>query len=130
MTDKSPIRKQIVILPGMAGDVVARYAVLGKVAGEFSRVPGGEICFRYHNEGNRCWYVNKSMAGFREAATVFNRCCELHAGDQNTDDEAAWALVVAQLRSEFERIEPLGDPETSLWSATIYDTDGGLLTLY
>jgi len=71
----------------------------------------------------------KTMSAFREAADIFNKCCELHADDSDTDDEAAWALVVAQLRSELERIEPLGDPETSLWSATIHDTDGGLLTL-
>jgi len=70
------------------------------------------------------------MSSFRDAAAIFNRCCEQHAQDENTEDDAAWAEIVAQLRSELVKIEALGNPEMSLWSATIHDAEGGLLTLY
>ncbi len=130
MTSDPPIPKHVVILPQPDGDVVALYTELGKVVGEFYQAPSGEIYFGYRDGESRRWYVNMSIAAFREAAAIFNRCCELHADDEDTDDEAAWSLVVAQLKREFESIEPLGDPETSLWSATIHDVGGGLLSLY
>jgi hypothetical protein len=38
--------------------------------------------------------------------------------------------MLEQLRSELDGIEPLGDPETSLWSATVHESDGGLLNLF
>jgi hypothetical protein len=125
----SAIPKRIVILPQPEGDIVARHTELGKVVGQFCQTAGGEIYFNYCGDTRRL-YVNKSITAFREAAAVFNRCCELHADDEDTDDGAAWSLVVLQLRREFERIEPLGAPETSLWSATVHDTESGLLTLY
>ncbi len=121
--------KRIVILPQPKGGIVAHYAELGKLVGEFLEISSGEIHFRYCGEARRL-YVNKTIAAFREAATVFNRCCELHADDEDTDNEAAWSSVAAQLKRDFERIEPLGDPETSLWGATIHETKMGLLTLY
>ena len=70
------------------------------------------------------------MSAFRDAAAVFNKCCQ-HACEisaQDDDPEASWMLE--QLRSELERIEALGDTETSLWSATVNDTNGGFLKLY
>ncbi|MDB6112992.1 MAG: hypothetical protein JWR69_4742 [Pedosphaera sp.] len=130
MTSDPSIPKRVVILPQSDGDVVARHTELGKVVGEFYQIPSGEIYFGYCEGGGCRWYVNRSITAFREAAAIFNRCCELHADDEDTDDEAAWSLVVAQLKREFESVEPLGDPETSLWSATIHDTEGGLLSLY
>lgn len=60
----------------------------------------------------------------QEAAEIFNRRCELHA-----EDEAGWSVIATQMRREFESIEPLGDAETALWSATVNDTEGGLLSL-
>jgi hypothetical protein len=121
--------KYIRILPEPDGDVVAHYPQLGTVVGEFFRVPSGEVYFRYRGE-NRRFYANRNLKAFTEAAAVFNRCCEVHADDEDTDDDVAWSLVAAQLKREFESIEPLGDPATSLWSATIQDTQGGLLSLY
>jgi len=129
MTSKTPIPKRIVILPQPDGDVVARHTELGRVVGEFCQAPSGEVYFSYQEGGRRRWYVNKSITAFREAAAVFNRCCERHTDEEDTDDEAVWSLIVAQLRREFECIEPIGEAETSLWSATINDTEGGLLSL-
>jgi hypothetical protein len=123
---------QILVLPEPDGDVVGRLGISGRVCGEFCAAANGEIKFRYRHDANRLWYVNKSITAFRKAAAIFNACCErvceLAADNNDTDPEATWALAL--LRSEFERIEPLGDPETSLWSATIHETDGGLLNLY
>lgn len=127
MTSLKP--KRIEILPESIGNVVAQYIELGRVAGEFTRVPTGEIYFHYVGYGRR-WYVNGSMGALREAAAVFNRFCESVAENDDTDDPAVWAAVAAELRFEFEGIEPLGDPATSLWSATIEDSEGGLLSLY
>jgi len=127
MTSTTP--KRILILPQPEGEVVAHHTELGKIAGEFYQIPSGEIYFSYLGESRRL-YVNKSITAFRDAAAVFNRCCELHADDEDTDDELAWSLVVAQLKRDFESIEPLGEPEASLWSATIHDTEHGLLSLY
>jgi hypothetical protein len=124
MTSTSP--KRIVILPLPEGDVVAR---LIATDGEFSQIPSGEIYFTYCYGERRRWYVNKSIAAFREAVAIFNRFCEVHADDEDTDDDAAWSLLSSELRREFEQIEPLGDPEASLWSATIHDTEWGLLSL-
>jgi hypothetical protein len=126
MTSATP--KRIEILPESVGDVVARHIELGRVVGEFTRIPTGEIYFHYVGDARR-WYVNKSMSAFREAAAIFNRCCEVHADDEDTDDPAVWTALSAQLRSELETIEPLGDSATSLWSATLEDTEGGLLSL-
>lgn len=127
MNSVSP--KRIVILPQPDGDVVARHTELGRVVGEFCQVPSGEIYFSSCGASGRL-YVNRNFAAFCEAAAVFNRCCELHADDEDTDGEAAWSSVAADLKREFERIEPLGEAETSLWSATIHDTRGGLLSLF
>jgi hypothetical protein len=122
--------KRIVILSQPDGDVVVRHTALGRVVGEFYQIASGEIHFSYREGERRRWYANKSINAFREAAAIFNRSCELHAADDHTDDDAAWSLVAAQLRSEFESIEPLGEPEASIWSATIHDTEWGLLSLY
>lgn len=121
--------KRIVLLAQPDGDIVAHYVELGWVAGKFHRMPSGEISFEYRGGGRR-WYVNRSAAAFAEAAAVFNRCCELHADDEECDDEAAWSLIAAQLAREFESIEPLGDPEKALWSATVNDAEGGLFSLF
>ena len=122
------IPKRIIILTEPDGDIVARHTEFAKAIGEFTRVPTGEIYFHYLGDG-RCWYVNKSMSAFCEASAVFNRFCELHANDEDTDDPAYWGPIAAQLRSELESIEPLGDPALSLWSATLEDSEGGLLSL-
>jgi len=119
--------KRIVFLPQPDGDVVARHS---GPEGEFYQIPSGEIHFSYREGERRRWYVNKSITAFREAAAAFNRCCEVHAADEDADDEAAWSAIVSELRCELEKIEPLGDPETSLWSATLHDTEWGLLSLY
>src|SRR5262249_15243254 len=103
MTSTTP--KQIVILPQPDGDVVAHYTE-GNVVGEFYQIPGGEIYLRYPGD-RRHWYVNKSITAFREAAAVFNRCCELHADDEEEEDDVAWSLVAAQLKRDLESIEPL-----------------------
>jgi SUKH-4 immunity protein len=126
MTSATP--KRIEILPESIGDVVARHVELGRVAGEFTRVPTGEIYFHYVGDGRR-WYVNKSMSAFCEAAAIFNRCCEFHGNDEDTDDPKVWATVATQLRSDLESIEPLGDSTSSLWSATLEDSECGLLSL-
>jgi hypothetical protein len=125
MTSTTP--KRIVILPLPEGDVVAH---LTSPDGEFSQTASGEIHFTYRHGEKRRWYVNKSIVAFREAVAVFNRFCEVHADDEDTDDEATWSLLSAELRREFEQIEPLGDREAALWSATIHDTEWGLLSLY
>jgi hypothetical protein len=123
----STTHKRIVILPQPEGEVVAR---LTGPDGEFRQISSGEIYFTYrHGERGR-WYVNKSIVAFRESAAVFNRFCEAHADDEDTDDDAVWSALSTQLRREFEQIEPLGDPDTSLWSATIHDSEWGLLSLY
>jgi hypothetical protein len=119
------VPKRITILPKPEGDVVARHAESRRVLGEFTRVATGEIYFQYVGDARR-WYVNKTLSAFSEAANIFNRCCELHVDDEDTADlvaPALWAAIVAQLRSEFERIEPLGDSESSLWSATLNDSE-------
>lgn len=123
------IPKRIVILAEPDNDVVARHTASGRVVGEFVRVQTGEIYFHYAGNERR-WYVNKSMSAFCEASAIFNRCCELYADDEDSDDEVAWSSVVDQLRRDFGSIEPLGDPEKALWSATVHDTEGGLLSLY
>ena len=117
------VPKRIVVLAEPDGDVVAHHTEFGQFAGEFVRIPTGEIYFHYAGDERR-WYVNKSMKAFCEASAIFNRCCELHA-----DDEAVWSRMAAQLRGDFESIEPLGDAETALWSATVHDAEGGLLSL-
>jgi hypothetical protein len=122
------VPKRITILTEPDGDVVARHTESGRVLGEFTCAPTGEIYFQYVGSGRR-WYVNKTMSAFCEASAIFNRCCELHVDDENTDDPAVWAAMASQLRSGFERIEPLGDPESSLWSATLNDSEHGLLRL-
>src|SRR5215831_2547164 len=103
MTSTTP--KRIVILPQPEGDVVARLNVLTRPCGEFCQISSGEIHFSYHQGERRRWYVNKDISAFRAAAAVFNRFCELHADDEDTDDEAAWSLLASQLRREFEAIE-------------------------
>jgi len=109
MASSSP--KRIIILPLPEGDVVAR---LTDPDGEFYQILSGEIYFGYRHGEKRRWYVNKSILAFREAVALFNRFCEVHADDEHTDDEAAWSLLSAELRREFEQIEPLGDPAASL----------------
>ena len=101
----------------------------GKVVGDFHQISTGEIDFGYRGESRR-WYANRSITAFTEASGIFNRYCEVHADDEDTDDEVAWSWLAAKLKREFESIEPLGDPETSIWSATIHDTESGLLSLY
>jgi len=96
MTSATP--KRIEILPESIGDLVGRHVELGRVAGEFTRDPTGEIYFHYIGDGRR-WYVNKSMPAFCEAAAIFNQFCEFHADDDDTDDPKVWATVSAQLRS-------------------------------
>jgi len=123
------IPKRIVVLAEPDGDVVAHYTEFGKFAGEFVRVQNDEIYFHYAGDERR-WHVNKSMSAFCEAAEIFNRCCELHADDEDSENEAVWSVIATQMRREFESIEPLGDAETALWSATVNDTEGGLLSLY
>ena len=119
---------QIVVLPNPDGDIIARLDGLG----EFQLAPSGEVYFHYWNEPGHRWYVNGSISAFLEAVRVFNKCgedvCQLFALDEGAEPEATWALV--RLRSELERIEPLGDPETCLWRATVLDADGGLLRLF
>lgn len=127
MTSSEP--KQIVILPQPDGDVVAHHIELGMVVGEFHQIPTGEIYFSYRTDSSRRWYVNKDIGTFRCAASIFNRCCELHAEDEDTDDDATWSMVSAKLRRDLEAIEPLDERDTSLWSATVRDTEGGLLSL-
>jgi hypothetical protein len=127
MTSTPP--KRIVILPLAEGHVVARYTELGKPIGEFYQISDGKIRFSYLQGKSRRWYVNKSLTAFREAANVFNRFCALHAHDDDTDNVITWSLLAGQLTRELEAIEPLGDPETSLWSTTIHDTEWGLLSL-
>lgn len=121
--------KRIVILPTPEGDVVAKYESLGEALGECHRAPSGEIFFNYCIDDKQRWYVNKNFSTFCEAAAIFNRFCELHKNDED-DSDAHLAETAAQLRSELEKIEPLGDPKTSLWGATIQNTEWGLLTLY
>ena len=123
------VPKQIIIFAEPEGAVVARHTESGTVLGEFTRAPTGEIYFQFVGDGRR-WYVNKSMSAFTDASAIFNRFCELHVDDEDTDDPAAWAAIAAQLRSEFEKIEPLGDPGSSLWSATLNDSEYGLLSLW
>lgn len=122
------VPKRILILAEPDGDVVARHTESGRVLGEFTRAPSGEIYFQYVGDPRR-WYVNKTMSAFCEASAIFNRWCEVHVDDEDTDDPGVWGAIVAQLRSEFERIEPLGDSESSLWSATLNDSQYGLLSL-
>ncbi|MGV3663270.1 MAG: SUKH-4 family immunity protein [Prosthecobacter sp.] len=119
--------ERITFLPQAEGAVVAR---LNYPEGEFSQTASGEIHLTYRHGEKRHWYVNRSLAAFREAAAVFDRFCEEHADDEDTDDDAVWAVLSAQLRRALEEIEPLGDPETSLWSTTVHDTEWGLLSLY
>ncbi len=121
--------KRIELLPEPAGDVVAWFVELGSVTGEFFlRGLSGEIDFRYAGD-SRSWYVNRSMDAFAAAVAIFNPFCALHADDEDTDDPSVWAAMAAHLRAEFARIEPLGDAEHSLWSATVEDAEGGLLSL-
>ena len=112
---------QITVLAQPEGDVVARLIMLGGIAGEFYRISNGEVHFHYSEDKTRRWYVNKNLAAFRDAATIFNKCgqqaCE-NSEKLDEDPEGMW--VLEQLRSELDGIEPLGDPETSLWSATVH----------
>jgi hypothetical protein len=121
---------QIIFLSPAKGDVVAICNSLGNVVGEFKQTLEGKIYFCHQHDKNSRWlYVNESMTSFRRTAAIFNRFCKLHA-DENLDDDRAWKSAATQLRSDLEQIEPLGDPETSLWGATVHDTSVGLLTLY
>ncbi len=122
--------KRIVLLSPQVGEIVAHHTELGEIVGEFYQLPGGEIYFSYREKAPRRWYVNQSLAAFHKSAAIFNRFCDLHAHDEDTDDAAAWSVAVSQLKHDLEEIESLGDPETSLWSATVHDTEWGLLSLY
>ncbi|MCD6052124.1 MAG: hypothetical protein K0Q55_3542 [Verrucomicrobia bacterium] len=122
--------KRIVLLSAPVGETVAHHTELGEIVGEYYQIPGGEIYFSYREETPRRWYVNQCLAAFHKSVDIFNRFCELHAQDENTDNETAWSPAITQLIRELEQIEPLGDPKTSLWSATIHDSEWGLLSLH
>jgi hypothetical protein len=132
--ESKPMR--IVVLSKPDGDIIARIdediGYLGCPLGEFQLAPSGEVFFNYWDEPARRWYVNRSMAAFLEAVTVFNKCgedvCQLFEEDPDAEPEATWALE--RLRYELGNIEPLGNLETSLWRATVEDADGGLLRLF
>ncbi|HEY1172679.1 MAG TPA: hypothetical protein VGH19_15020 [Verrucomicrobiae bacterium] len=126
----SPAHKHIIFLTQLNSKIIAHYIELGEPIGEFHQTDTGEIFFNYHQATDRSWYVNKTLAAFRQSAEIFNRFCLQHANDENTDDESIWSLAAAQLQHDLEQIEPLGDPATSLWSTTIYDTEWGLLNLH
>jgi hypothetical protein len=127
----NPVPKptQIVMLPKPDGDIIAR---IDDPSAAFQLAPSGEVYFHYSHEPAHRWYVNRSMSAFLEAMHIFNKCgedaCQLFAEDPHAEPEATW--VLERLRSELGRIEPLGAPETCLWSATVEDADGGLLRLF
>jgi hypothetical protein len=121
----------IVILASPEGHVVARHLFEPDVNGEYHQAPTGEIFFRYPFDREPKWYVNKSLTAFSQAATIFNNYCDFLLTYEPDEEVAAAEFVekTAQFRSDLEKIEPLGDPATSLWSATIHSTPGGLLPL-
>ncbi len=131
MKDSTNDHKHIVVLSVAEGNIVARLESMGLIEGYFRQIPTGEIFFNYSSDEDRRWYVNKSQNAFSEAATAFNKCCEVYAGDDDDPEGHSWFVdAMAKLRNEFESIEPIGDPESSLWSATVHDTECGLFSLY
>ena len=101
---------------------------LGAEEGEFCLCHSGEIRFRFARD-ERWFYVNRGLAEFQAAARIFNAFSwsAYDFDDPECDyfDEMASRFSAAQ-----EKIEPLGDQATSLWSATVHDTEAGLWTLY
>lgn len=123
MPQDSPQR--IVVLDTMEEDVVARHMCsFGQIDGVYRQSANGEIFFCGRYDGERRWYVNKSMTAFRLAAAAFNRCCSAFCNREESD-EATSTAALSQLRAELEAIEPLGDAHTSLWSCILNDPNGG-----
>jgi hypothetical protein len=122
---------QIKVLAESNGDIVARFVVEGRIAGEFYQISNGEVWFYYSTDKARRWYVNKDLSTFHDAAGVFNKCGQLACeSPEKFDDDPDGMWIQDYFRSKIETIERLGDPATSLWSATAHETDGGLLNLY
>lgn len=123
------VPSRIAVLRVPEGDVIATIEPSGDA---FRLAPGGEVYFYYAHAPARCWHVNSSLGAFLEAVRIFNQCgadvCEFFEAAGDAEPEATW--VLERLRLELGQIEPLGDPASCLWSATVEDAEGGLLRLY
>jgi hypothetical protein len=73
-------------------------------------------------------YVNRGLSEFHTAARLFN-AFTWSAYDPDDPECSYFEELISRFRAELEKIEPLGDPAMSLWSATIHNTEAGLWTL-
>jgi len=120
--------QRIILLDPPVGDVVGKLQASGKDMGDFYVSETGEVRFRF--VGSRRWYyVNRGLSEFRAAARIFN-AFSWSAYDLDDPECEYFDEMVSRFGKALEQIEPLGDPATSLWSATVQDTEAGLWTLY
>ena len=121
--------RRIVLLEPPDGNVVGRLQELGRDSGEFCVFPGGEVRFRYAGRDEPWLYVNRGLPEFWAAAHLFNAFC-WSAHDPDDPECDYFEELVSRFGAELEKIEPLGEPTTALWSATVHNTEAGLWTLY
>ena len=119
--------QRIVFLAPPIGNVVGRLVAMGKEGGRFF-LAGGEVRFRYTRQTGPGFYVNRGVAEFQAAASLFN-AFTWSMYDPEDDECECFEEVAKRLQAALEKIEPLGDPAASLWAATIHDAEGGLWTL-
>jgi hypothetical protein len=125
--DEAGIQRIILCDPPI-GDVVGKLQATGREVGAFCVSRDGEIRFRFAQD-DRWIYVNRGLVEFQAAARIFNAFC-WSAYDFDDPECECFDEIAARFSAALEKIEPLGNPDTSLWSATVHDTEGGLWTLY
>ena len=102
---------------------------MGERMGDFLVFPNGEVRFRYQTGDTPTVYVNRGIAEFQAAARIFNA---FNWGSYDPDDYECeyFQELTTRFAAAIEPIELLGDPDASLWSATVHNTEWGLWTLF
>jgi hypothetical protein len=118
---------RIVFLDPPIGNTVGKLLCVGNM-GEFFLAPRGEVRFRYEHDA-RSIYVNRGVAQFQAAARVFN-AFNWSMYDPDDPECEYFDELTTRFGAALEEIEPLGDPNASLWSATVHNTEWGLWTLF
>jgi len=121
--------KRIVVLDPPVSNVVGRLQALGSDCGEFCVSQGGVVRFRHARQDSPWFYVNRGVSEFQAAAHLFN-AFSWSAYDPDDPECEYFEDLASRFRAALEKIEPLGDPAASLWSATVHNTEMGLWALY
>ena len=118
---------RIVFLDPPNGNIVGHLLSMRKRFANFLASPNGEV--RYEAEDGRTIYVNRGITEFQAAARIFN-AFNWSSYDPDDCECEYFQELTTRFAAAIQQIEPLGDPNESLWSATVQNTEWGLWTLF